>query len=145
MDSLAIKRQDHAVNDLESLSACMPHCRLHALSADCAEQRLSKKRSSFINVQLYFLMSDPVLNRQTRPRHCRRNSRKSTEDCLFVAVYMYSSNIPYERGPLLSDTSRSRDDVVHTSRIHKTRPYSNHHRTSQFHINTSWANPRANL
>jgi hypothetical protein len=31
-----------------------------------------------------------------------------------------------------SVTSRSRDDVVHTSRIHKTRPYSNH----RLHINS---------
>jgi hypothetical protein len=33
-------------------------------------------------------------------------------------------------------TSRSRDDVVHTSRIHKTCPYSNHRCTSELHINS---------
>jgi hypothetical protein len=31
---------------------------------------------------------------------------------------------------------RSRDDVVHASRIHKTRSYSSHRRTSELHINS---------
>src|ERR1700733_10701147 len=45
---------------------------------------------------------------------------------------------PYERNlePSSSSvTSRSRNDVVHRSRIHKTRPYSSHHPTSELHIN----------